>query len=185
MLYYAVTVILVQGLEARVFQAGRSLNLVLLDCPVSFPGDLDCAARLHPLFIYVQVSRPTVSMSGGAYLWWIVMHIHSSTNKVLWSNYCHHNGRFYKSLLDRSQQVQGKELWCWTVQINSPRVQWVVVYNLSISILTINFVYLAPMWPNYQWKQFGRCFSKIGTFLGRLLGFYQIYFSHLDIYSQE
>lgn len=49
------------SLEARVFQAGRSLNLVYLDCPVSFPGDLDSASRLHPLYIYVQVSRPTVS----------------------------------------------------------------------------------------------------------------------------
>ena len=52
----------VHNLEAQVFQAGRSLNLVLLDYPASFPSDLDVFPRLHPLFVYIQVSRSTVSV---------------------------------------------------------------------------------------------------------------------------
>ena len=59
--YFLTSSGLVRNLEASVFQAGRSLNLVLLDCPASFPGDLDSASRLHPLFICVQVARHSVS----------------------------------------------------------------------------------------------------------------------------
>ncbi len=55
--------IFVEGLAAQVYQAGRSMNLVYLDCGTNMACDFDRVSKLHPLFIYIKISRQEVCSS--------------------------------------------------------------------------------------------------------------------------
>ena len=46
-------------LRSEVFAAGRSMNLIFLDCDASFPEDLE-PANIHPHIVYIHIVRQKV-----------------------------------------------------------------------------------------------------------------------------
>ena len=49
----------IQQLRSEVFAAGRSMNLVFLDCDANSPEDLE-PANIHPHIIYIHIVRQKV-----------------------------------------------------------------------------------------------------------------------------
>ena len=49
----------IRQLRSEVFAAGRSMNLVFLDCDASSPEDLE-PADIHPHIIYIHILRQKV-----------------------------------------------------------------------------------------------------------------------------